>query len=64
MEQLDALTAKDCFVVRAIEMFNTVRVLAAELVLHGCLSVLERSLLVLKVKVAVGEHLVFLHDLV
>lgn len=55
---LDALTAKDCFVVRAIKVLHTLRMLAAKLVLHALF------VLVVEIEVTIRKLFVFLNDLV
>lgn len=55
---LDALTAKDCFVVRAIKVLHTLRMLAAKLVLHALF------VLVVEIEVTIRKLFVFLNYLV
>ena len=64
VEQLNALSAKDRLMIRAIEVLDAVRMISAKLVLHGHFSFLEAASLILKVEVACGEHLIFFDDLV
>ena len=58
MVLLDALAAEDCFVVRAIEMLYTLRVLLTELVDH------TSFILIIKIEITVGQLLVLLDHLV